>query len=178
MLIHPLPAQLGRKYGRRFPAIRQALPGNGSAGGGCERRSRPTASRSTWTARRWRYCPKRSRCARAPSRVWPWPREAGYLVAITTELTDELRWEGYAREVARNIQVLRKDSGFEISDRIRTTVQSGPKLAPVWEHFGNEIASDTLSVSFRPGPPAPGAATATLNVDGEEVLVGVERAEG
>jgi isoleucyl-tRNA synthetase len=103
--------------------------------------------------------------------------EAGYLVAITTELTDELRWEGYAREVARNIQVLRKDSGFEISDRIRTTVQSGPKLAPVWEHYGDEIAGDTLSVSLRAGPPEPGAATATVNVDGEEVLVGVARVD-
>ena len=30
--------------------------------------------------------------------------DAGYLVGVTTELTDELRWEGYAREIARNIQ--------------------------------------------------------------------------
>ena len=51
--------------------------------------------------------------------------DAGYLVAVTTELTDELRWEGWAREVSRNIQELRKKSGFEISDRIHTTVQAG-----------------------------------------------------
>ena len=57
--------------------------------------------------------------------------EAGYLVAVTTELTDELRWEGWAREVSRNIQELRKKSGLEISDRIRTTVQAGRNRAGV-----------------------------------------------
>ena len=66
--------------------------------------------------------------------------DAGYLVAVTTELTDMLRWEGYAREVVRNIQELRKKSGFEISDRILTTVQSGPALEPMWREFGAEIA--------------------------------------
>ena len=77
--------------------------------------------------------------------------DAGYLVAVTTELTDELRWEGYAREVIRNIQELRKKSGFEISDRIRTTVQSGAALEPVWREFGPEIARDTLSTRFEQG---------------------------
>ena len=67
-----------------------------------------------------------------------------------------LRWEGYAREISRNIQELRKKSGFEISDRIRTTVQAGPALAPVWEQFGDEIAADTLSSELCPGGARPG----------------------
>jgi isoleucyl-tRNA synthetase len=101
--------------------------------------------------------------------------EAGYLVAVTTELTDALRWEGWAREVSRNVQELRKKSGFEISDRIRTTVQASPQLAAVWQHHGAAIAEDTLSVGFAPGDPAPGAATASVKLDGEEVVIGIER---
>jgi isoleucyl-tRNA synthetase len=102
--------------------------------------------------------------------------EAGYLVAINTQLTDELRWEGYAREVARNIQVLRKDSGLQISDRIHTTVQAAPELAPVWQSYGSNIAADTLSVSFDAGTPAPGAYTLTMRLDGEVLTVGIVKA--
>jgi len=95
---------------------------------------------------------------------------------VTTELTGELRSEGYAREVVRNIQDLRKKSGFEISDRIHTTVQAGPALDPVWERFGAEIASDTLSLSFTAGKPADDAFTASLKLDGEDVVLGVSKA--
>ena len=97
-------------------------------------------------------------------------------MAVTTHLTDELRWEGYAREISRNIQELRKKSGFEISDRIHITVQAGPALAPVWTHFGAEIAGDTLSVSFAPGAPAPDAYTTSVMLDGEEVVLGIRKA--
>jgi isoleucyl-tRNA synthetase len=103
-------------------------------------------------------------------------QEGGYLVAVTTELTDALRWEGYAREVSRNIQELRKKSGFEISDRIHTTVQAGPALAAVWQQFGADIAADTLSLSFTGAPPADGAFTTTVRLDGEDVTLGVRKA--
>ena len=69
--------------------------------------------------------------------------DAGYLVAVTTQLTDALRWEGWAREISRNIQELRKKSSFEISDRIHTTVQAGPALAP----------SGTVSAPTSPATP-------------------------
>ncbi len=45
--------------------------------------------------------------------------EAGYAVAVTTEITPELADEGLARELVRRIQEMRKNAGFEISDRIR-----------------------------------------------------------
>ena len=102
--------------------------------------------------------------------------EAGYLVAVTTQLTDELRWEGWAREVSRNIQELRKKSGFEISDRIRTTVQASDALAPSGRVFGADIAGDTLSVSFAPAVPQPEAFTTSVLLDGEEVVIGIRKA--
>ncbi len=102
--------------------------------------------------------------------------DAGYLVAVTTELTDSLRWEGYAREVVRNIQELRKKSGFEISDRIATTAQGGPALEPMWREFGAEIARETLSTRFDVAAPAVGAFTASLSLDGQEVVLGVQKA--
>jgi isoleucyl-tRNA synthetase len=102
--------------------------------------------------------------------------DAGCLVAVTTQLTDELRWEGWAREISRNIQELRKKSGFAISDRIHTTVQAGPVLLPVWERFGADIAGDTLSVSFAQAAPQPASFTTSVMLDGEDVVVGVLKA--
>ena len=81
-----------------------------------------------------------------------------------------------AREVSRNIQELRKKSGLEISDRIRTTVQAGPQLVPVWQNFGAGIAADTLSVSFDQAEPARAAFTASLKLDGEDVVLGIRKA--
>jgi isoleucyl-tRNA synthetase len=102
--------------------------------------------------------------------------EAGYLVAVTTELTEELRLEGYAREISRNIQELRKKSGFEISDRIHTTVAAAPELAPLWARHGDAIAADTLSVSFTQAEPEDGAFSASVKLDSHEVVIAVKKA--
>jgi isoleucyl-tRNA synthetase len=49
--------------------------------------------------------------------------ENGITLALNIEITPELRHEGIARELINRIQNLRKDSGFEVTDRI--TVQLG-----------------------------------------------------
>jgi isoleucyl-tRNA synthetase len=173
--IHPLPKQLGQKYGRKFPAIKAALqeldplavahaveagqPVEVSVDG------EPIAVQ-----------PDEVQVRKQPKPGLAVAEDAGYLVAVTTELNDMLRWEGYAREVVRNIQDLRKKSGFEISDRILTTVQAGPALEPLWREFGAEIARETLSTSFGVAAPADGAFTAALALDGQEVVVGVRKA--
>jgi isoleucyl-tRNA synthetase len=173
--IHPLPKQLGQKYGRKFPAIRQALlaldPLAVAAAVEAGQSVTVTVDGETIVV-----LPDEVQVRKSPKKGLAVAEEAGYLVAVTTELTDELRWEGWAREVSRNIQELRKKSGFEISDRIHTTVQSGPKLAPVWQRYGAVIAADTLSLTFTPTAPAEGAFTASVSLDGEDVVIGVRKA--
>jgi len=172
--IHPLPKQLGSKYGRRFPAIRQSLlaldPLTVAAAVEAGQVVPVTVDGETLTV-----LPEEVEVRKSPKPGLAVAEEAGYLVAVTTDLTDELRWEGWAREVSRNIQELRKKSGLEISDRIHTTVQAGSKLAPVWQRFGGSIAGDTLSVSLTQGEVME-AFTVSLKLDGEEVLIGIRKA--
>jgi isoleucyl-tRNA synthetase len=173
--IHPLPKQLGSKYGKRFPAIRQtllALDPLAVAAAVEAGQAVPVMVEGETVA----VLPEEVEVRKSPKPGLAVAEEAGYLVAVTTELTDELRWEGWAREVSRNIQELRKKSGLEISDRIRTSVQAGPQLAPVWQHYGAVIAADTLSVSFDQAEPAAGAFTAGLKLDGEDVVLGIRKA--
>ncbi len=173
--IHALPKQLGQKYGRKFPAIKEAL-------GKLEPLAVAHAVEAgqpvevTVDGETLAVLPDEVQVRKQPKPGLAVAEDAGYLVAVTTELTDLLRWEGYAREVVRNIQELRKKSGFEISDRIATTVESGLELAPMWAEFGGEIARETLSSSFDMAAPVEGAFTASLNLDGQDVVVGVRKA--
>ncbi len=172
VVIHPLPKQLGGKYGRRFPAIREALvqldPLTVAHAVEAGQAVEVSVDGETLAIQ-----PDEIEVRKSPKPGLAVAEEAGYLVAVTTALTDELRWEGWAREVSRNIQELRKKSGFEISDRIRATVQSSDALAPLWARHGDTIAGDTLSVSLERATPAANAFTTTVNLDGETVMIGV-----
>jgi len=173
--IHALPKQLGQKHGRKYPAIRAALNALDPLAVAAAIESGHSVTVEV-DGERIEVLPDEVQVRKTPKPGLAVSQEGGYLVAVTTELTDALRWEGYAREVSRNIQELRKKSGFEISDRIHTTVQAGPALAAVWQQFGAEIAADTLSLSFTEGAPVADAFTTTVRLDGEDVTLGVRKA--
>jgi isoleucyl-tRNA synthetase len=65
----------------------------------------------------------------------------GFAVALDTEITPELELEGEARDVIRQVQVMRQDAGLEVTDRIRLVHPEGP----VWGEHGAWIAEETLA---------------------------------
>ncbi len=76
-------------------------------------------------------------------------KDAGAVVALETTLTPDLEAEGLARELIRKVNDLRKDAGFEISDRI--AMRYGGAIAPTIERFGELVGTETLATSLRPG---------------------------
>ena len=78
---------------------------------------------------------------------WAAASEDGVTVALDTSLDDELRLEARLNDLIRDVQVLRKDSGLEIVDRIRLWIPDGELLA-----FAARIAEETLAVSVEPAP--------------------------
>ncbi len=70
--------------------------------------------------------------------------EHGFTVALETELTPELISEGLARELINRVQNLRKDSGLEVTDRIRLSVRADERLQEVLEKHGERIRRETL----------------------------------
>ncbi|HEX2376293.1 MAG TPA: DUF5915 domain-containing protein, partial [Gaiellales bacterium] len=76
----------------------------------------------------------------------------GFVVALDTEITPELRLEGVVRDLIRQIQDMRKDAGLEITDRIRLTYpeRDGDVTKAFTEHR-DWIAAETLAVSVEPG---------------------------
>jgi isoleucyl-tRNA synthetase len=101
--------------------------------------------------------------------------DAGYLVAVDAAITPELAQEGLARELAHRIQNLRKDAGFEITDRIVTYYQGPEEVGMVMRNHADYIEQETLSEKLVPGAPEDGAKTETQKVEGMEVTLGVRR---
>ena len=70
------------------------------------------------------------------------------VVALDTIITPELWQEGIAREVINRIQNLRKDKGFEVTDKISVKFQSHPAADEAVKHNNSYICSETLAASL------------------------------
>ena len=66
-------------------------------------------------------------------------------VVIETEITPELREEGYLREILSKVQNMRKDSGFEVMDNINLYVGGNETLEAVVKKYEEVIKHDTLA---------------------------------
>lgn len=76
---------------------------------------------------------------------WVVESEEGITVAVDSELTDVLIAEGYARELVNRIQNIRKDSGFDVMDRIKIKLKSDKNLINYVKKFSDYILSETLA---------------------------------
>jgi len=78
----------------------------------------------------------------------------GLLVALDTELTEDLKREGLARDVVRQIQESRKQAGLMITDRIILSLQAEGDLARAIEEFRTSLTAETLAtMGEKKGPP-------------------------
>jgi len=79
---------------------------------------------------------------------WQVASEGNLTVALDIHVTPELRLEGIARELINRIQNLRKESGFEVTDKIELTVGNHPGLAEALAKFGDYICAQTLALKL------------------------------
>lgn len=76
----------------------------------------------------------------------------GVTVALDVTITPALKNEGIARELVNRIQNLRKDSGFEVTDRVQVTIQEEESLKEAISQNINYIKEETLTevLQFQP----------------------------
>lgn len=99
--------------------------------------------------------------------------DAGFTVVLDTNLTDELIEEGFVREIISKIQTMRKDSGFEVTDRISVVFDGSEKIAKIFAANDAEIKSQTLADSIDAGDTKDGK---NWNVNGEKVDIAIQKA--
>ena len=66
-------------------------------------------------------------------------------VVLDTHISDELREEGHVREMISKIQNMRKESGFQVADKIKLYVSDNEMLMDVIKKFAETIKRDTLT---------------------------------
>lgn len=95
-----------------------------------------------------------------------------FTVALDTRLTPELIEEGFVREIVSKVQTMRKDSGFEVTDRIVLRHSGNDRIKAVIGRHAVRIGEEVLAVSIEDGS-GPNARDWDLN--GEACTLSVER---
>ena len=98
--------------------------------------------------------------------------DRGVTVALDTELTPELIEEGFVKELISKIQTMRKDSDFNVMDRINVTLSGNAKLFEIAKNNEATISGVVLSDSICGGDGANGK---EWDINGEKVVIAVER---
>ena len=106
---------------------------------------------------------------------WLVASEGKLTVALDITLTDELKAEGVARELINRIQNIRKESGFEVTDKIRVEIESKPAVMESVARFADYIASQTLAVEVRTSDAPTGAVVVASDLDEEPLQIAVTR---
>ncbi len=101
--------------------------------------------------------------------------QTGSTLSLDTTLTLELKSEGLAREIIRQIQTARKAAGLEVDDRIQLVLQTGAsELQKIIETHQQTIAEETLSTSVN--TQGEGSYHITVEVEGHQLTVGLSKA--
>jgi isoleucyl-tRNA synthetase len=79
---------------------------------------------------------------------WLVANSNGITVALDITISDELRKEGIARELINRIQNIRKDSGFEVTDKITVKMEKNPQVEEAVLANDSYIKSETLTESL------------------------------
>ena len=101
--------------------------------------------------------------------------QAGQMkVVLNTELTDELRAEGLARELIRHIQQGRKEAGLEVENHIMLSVSGPADLLKQLQTHTKLIAAETLADQLNWDKPIETAYLKTVTIDGDEFTIGIQ----
>ena len=95
-------------------------------------------------------------------------------VVLDVHLTPELLDEGKTREIISKIQTMRKEAGFEVTDRIIIGYEASGDAKRVLEQYNKEITSSVLAGEMKEGTDADGF-TRELDINGEKVVLSVKK---
>ena len=106
---------------------------------------------------------------------WLVASEGKLTVALDITISDELRREGVARELVNRIQNIRKESGFEVTDKIRVEIELNAATESAVESFANYIAQQTLAVEVKAVATPAGERVIDSELDEEPLKIAVSR---
>ena len=106
---------------------------------------------------------------------WLVTSEGKLTVALDITVTDELRREGVARELINRIQNIRKDSGFEVTDRIRVEIEAKEAVVEAVAAYADYIGQQTLAREVRTAAAPEGEFVVDSEIDEEPLKIAVTK---
>ena len=107
---------------------------------------------------------------------WLVATEGKLTVALDVTVTETLLREGIARELINRIQNIRKESGFEVTDKIRAEIGRCDLVEGAVTDFGTYIASQTLAVELKLADTPAGDFVHDVDIDEHPVTIAVTKA--
>jgi len=106
---------------------------------------------------------------------WIVESEYGVTVAVDTELSSELISEGLAREFVNRIQNMRKDAGYQVTDKIKIAFAGNSELVLAINSFANYISIETLAEKIENISNVLGGFIQEEKIGGKEIKIKIEK---
>ncbi|MEQ8207651.1 MAG: DUF5915 domain-containing protein, partial [Woeseia sp.] len=152
--IKPHLPRIGKQFGKRIPALKQALlDADGAVIASAAANGEPFTvmlgdEAITLTA-------EDVLIETSSADGYACAEDSGYLAALDTSLDDALRREGVARELVRSVQDARKQAGLEVSDRIVLGVSGSEGVEAALAEHRDYLMRETLASDWACGQTAP-----------------------
>ena len=101
--------------------------------------------------------------------------ESGFVVILDSTITQDLKYEGYAREIIRSIQEMRKKADFNVSDRIYLQIKTTGDLEKAVTQFADYIKRETLVIELQQGSDFEWTLEEEIEIDGNKVKLGIRK---
>ncbi len=139
--------RIGKRYGKRIPAIRAALS-DADAGKIASRVAAGRGFELDVGDETIAFEPEDVLVESVAAEGYACAEEGGYLVGLDTRLDKALRREGLARELVRTVQETRKQAGLEVSDRIVLRITGSDAVADAVAAHGDFLMDETLATGW------------------------------
>ncbi len=175
--LNPLPAKLGRKFGKDFPRVQKMLREGAPEDVARWAKAFLTGQNVTVTldGQDYEVLPDEVEVQQRAAEGYALAEDAGYLAALNITLSEDLVLEGLAREIVRRIQTMRRDADFEISDRIVVTYQGSKRVVKAIKTHMEYVSGETLADALLSSAPGQDAFSQEFSIDGESVTLSVRR---
>jgi isoleucyl-tRNA synthetase len=172
--LHPLPRQLGQKYGPRFPQLRHAiLELDAVAAAETLIAGKPIAIKLD--GEQIEILPEEVEVRFETRAGFSAVAESGYVAALDTKLTPTLISEGLMREFVRRVQAMRKDADLKVDDRIVVQFHASEKLGRAISEHQQYVMTETLADRLVQREKPEGDHQAEFSFEGETLTVALSR---
>ncbi|MGZ4330629.1 MAG: isoleucine--tRNA ligase [Solirubrobacteraceae bacterium] len=168
--IKPNYRTLGPRFGQQMPLVAAAVAGLDAARASARLRDGELVA-ITIGGQDYELSAEDLVVAMQPLEGYQVEREGSHAVALELEIDDDLRREGWAREVVHAVQAARREAGLEVTDRIALTLDGDAALTDAARAREGYIAQETLAV--RVSYESVNRAVDPVRIDGRELRVAV-----